>query len=267
MSVRIGFIGAGNMGGAMIAGLARDKDLRLFGFDPDAEKLTRLQEQYDLRPLETPLSVAEGCDYIFLAVKPGLTKEVTTRISPALSSKKCLVSIAAGISVQSIVSWSEDVCPVARIMPNTPALAGRGVFAVCLDHEKIQPEHRQLLVRIISSLGKTFILPEKKFDAFTGLIGSGPAYVYYFMESMVEAGVLLGLDRTSATVMVKELFAGSAEMSISSELHITQLKEMVTSPGGTTAAGLSRLEKKAVKASIMEAVKKAASRSNELGKE
>jgi pyrroline-5-carboxylate reductase len=265
MTVSIGFIGVGNMGGAMISGLASSKDLTLLGYDPDTGRLDNLKDKCGLVPVKDTPDLVTRADYIFCAVKPGLMEKVVKEISPFLSESKCLVSIAAGIHIRKIISWSGDKCPVIRIMPNTPALIGRGVFAICLDHDKIVPAQKDFLTRTISGLGRTFILPEKSFDVFTALIGSGPAYVFYFMESMIEAGVLLGLDRNSATAMVKELFAGSCQMTLKQEMHLTRLKEMVTSPGGTTVAGLNSLDRNAVRASITEAVEKAMQRSVELG--
>jgi len=265
MTINLGFIGVGNMGGAMITGLAPSKELKIFGYDPDKTRLKSLEKNFGLIPADDSRGVASHADYIIYAVKPVLMEEVVKQTRPYLSSSKCLVSIAAGIKIPRLISWSDDSCPVVRIMPNTPALVGKGVFALCLDHEKISSHQKDFLIRVISSLGKTFILPEKSFDLFTALIGSGPAYVYYFMESMIEAGVLLGLDRNSASEMVKELFAGSSAMSLQQDMHITLLKEMVTSPGGTTMAGLNALDKNAVRASIAEAVGKAMKRSIELG--
>lgn len=266
MAINLGFIGVGNMGGAMITGLAPSKDLKIFGYDPDIGKLRNLEEKCGLIPVKNAANLAGEADYIFYAVKPGLMEGVVKETAPYLSASKCLVSIAAGIHIHRIISWAGDKCPVVRVMPNTPALIGKGVFALCMDHEKIEPGQKDFLTKIISDLGKTFILPEKSFDLFTALIGSGPAYVFYFMESMVEAGVFLGLDRNSATDMVKELFAGSSAMTMQQEMHLTRLREMVTSPGGTTVAGLNSLDRNAVRASIIEAVEKAMKRSVELGK-
>ena len=266
MTVNIGFIGAGNMGGAMISGLALSEDLKLLGYDPDTGRLDHLVDKCGLVRVKNTADLVTRADYIFCAVKPGLMEDVVKDISPYLSESKCLVSIAAGIHIKKIISWSGDRCPVIRIMPNTPAIIGRGVFALCLDHDKITSTQKDFLTRTISGLGRTFILPEKSFDAFTALIGSGPAYVFYFMESMIEAGVMLGLDRGSATEMVKELFSGSSQMTQKQETHLTMLKEMVTSPGGTTAAGLNSLDKNAVRASIAEAVEKGMKRSRKLGK-
>lgn len=266
MAAKIGFIGTGNMGGAMISGLASSRDLTICGFDPDRTRLEAMHRQHGLEPLESPLEVVRKSDYVFYAVKPALMESLIRETLTGLDSSTCMVSIAAGIRLARLTSWSENRCPVVRIMPNTPALIGRGVFAVCFDNELVSPDQKGFITEIFTSLGRTFVLPEKSFDLFTALIGSGPAYVYYFMESMIDAGVLMGMDRKNAAEMVKELFAGSSEMSIQLDRHVTELKEMVTSPGGTTITGLHALEKNRVKASIMEAVEKATRKSIDLGK-
>ncbi|WP_291319862.1 pyrroline-5-carboxylate reductase [Desulfonatronospira sp.] len=267
MTARLGIIGTGNMGGAMVQGLAARQDLELHGYDPDQACLERLAGACGLRQQPGPADLASECDYVVLAVKPGLVPAVAAEIAPALDKSKCLISVAAGVRTKDLVFWSNQACPVARVMPNTPALVGRGVFALCLEDENLSREQAGFIQGIFQDLGQVHLLPEKSFDSFTALIGSGPAYVYYFMESMVDAGVYMGLGRAQATEMVLELFAGSAHMAQQEGCHITQLKEMVTSPGGTTIAGLGALEKRAVKASVLEAVREAARRSRELGGE
>ncbi len=266
MTVDIGFIGTGNMGGAVIQGLSGRQDLVLRGFDPDQERLLDLKERFGLIPEEDPPTLARKCSYILVAVKPGLVPQVVSQIAQDLDPSRCLVSLAAGIGTQDLVFWSQNACPVVRVMPNTPALIGQGIFAMCLEHEMLSAEQAEFVRNLLSELGQVHVLPEKSFDAFTALIGSGPAYVYHFMESLVDAGVLVGLGRQEATRMVIQLVAGSTEMASRDERHITQLKEMVTSPGGTTITGVRCLEKHGVKAAVMEAVEQACIRSRELGK-
>ena len=265
MKARLGLIGTGNMGGAMVQGLAHRQDLQLHGYDPDKSCLERLGRECGLKQQPGPAELARDCDYVVLAVKPGLAPVVAAEISSSLDRSKCLISVAAGVKTRDLAFWSNKVCPVVRVMPSTPALVGRGVFALCLEDDTLSPEQAGFIQGLFQDLGQVHVLPEKSFDAFTALIGSGPAYVYYFMESMVDAGVYMGLGRAQATEMVLELFAGSAHMAHKEKCHITQLKEMVTSPGGTTTAGLGALEKRAVKAAVLEAVQEAARRSRELG--
>ncbi len=265
MSVRLGIIGTGNMGGAMVQGLAAREDIELHGYGPDQACLQRLASECGLKQQSGPADLARDCDYVVLAVKPGLVPAVTAEIAPGLDRSKCLISLAAGVGTGDISFWSNQACPVVRVMPNTPALVGRGVFALCLEDENLSREQAGFIQGVFQDLGQVHVLPEESFDSFTALIGSGPAYVYYFMESMVDAGVYMGLGRAQATEMVLELFAGSAHMAQKKNCHVTQLKEMVTSPGGTTIAGLGALEKRAVKAAVREAVQEAARRSRKLG--
>jgi pyrroline-5-carboxylate reductase len=160
---------------------------------------------------------------------------------------------------------TDNACPVVRVMPNTPALVGKGVFALCLDDDRLSAANRTFVTGLLEHMGATYVLEERLFDAFTGLIGSGPAYLFYVMEGLIDAGVSLGLGRQESTEMVKGLFTGSALMAEKSPMHITQLKEMVTSPGGTTIAGLNKLEKYGVKHALFKGVKAAHDRSRKLG--
>ncbi|WP_291321828.1 pyrroline-5-carboxylate reductase [Desulfonatronospira sp.] len=265
MGVHLGVIGTGNMGGAILQGLAGRKDLHLHGYDTDESCMQRLSSLCGMQMHPGPVDLARSCEFIILAVKPALAPAITAEIAPGLNQSKCLVSVAAGVRTRDLSFWSSQACPVVRVMPNTPALVGRGVFALCLDDHSLSRDRADFIQGLFQELGQVYVLPEKAFDSFTALIGSGPAYVYYFMEGMVDAGVYMGLSRPDATAMVLELFAGSAHMAQQENRHITQLKEMVTSPGGTTIAGLGALEKHAVKAAVLEAVQEAARRSKELG--
>ncbi len=267
MSEHLGLIGTGNMGGAIVQGLAGRRDLQVHGYDPDRERLNLLQDRFALIPEAEAAELARKCGFILLAVKPALMPGVLKELAPHLSSSSCLISVAAGVRIRDISLWSGNICPVVRVMPNTPALVGRGIFALCLEHELLSVKQADFVSELFAGLGQIHVLQEKDFDSFTALIGSGPAYVFYFMESMVDAGVLTGLGRREATQMVVELFAGTARMALQEDCHITVLKEMVASPAGTTITGLKSLERHAVKAAIMEAVESAALRSSELAKD
>jgi pyrroline-5-carboxylate reductase len=151
-------------------------------------------------------------------------------------------------------------------MPNTPAMVGQGVFAVCFDDPALTPAAKDFLQGLFRSLGQVHVLGEDRFDAFTAVAGSGPAYVFYFMEAIVEAGVTLGLTRAQSTEMVKKLFSGSAALAEETSMHLSELREMVTSPAGTTIAATNVLDLGAVRGKIVEAVKAASDRSREMGK-
>jgi pyrroline-5-carboxylate reductase len=261
----LGIIGTGNMGGALAQGAGDLEHVTLYGFDPSRERLQALEESCGLIPCEHLKELCTQATTILVAVKPHLVPQVLEEMRAYLTPDTCLVSIAAGVTLERLKQWSNQICPVIRVMPNTPALVGQGVFAVCLEDERLTPAHKTFVMDLLNHMGSAYVLEERLFDAFTGLIGSGPAYVFHFMEGLIDAGVSLGLGRQQATDMVKGLLTGSAQMAATSAMHITQLKEMVTSPGGTTMAGLNQLEKHACKHALYKAVKAAYDRSRELG--
>ncbi|MFP4168932.1 MAG: pyrroline-5-carboxylate reductase [Desulfonatronovibrionaceae bacterium] len=260
--VDIGIIGLGNMGGAIAEGLVPFADIKVRGYDPDPDRFNRLEA---VAQDPDPLTVAEKSQYLILAVKPGLISAVTREVSPALDADKCLVSVAAGIRMSRIAEACGRACPVVRVMPNTPTLVGQGVFALCLEDERLGEDKKEFLTAFFSRLGDVHVLPEEHFDAFTALIGSGPAYVYYFMESLIEAGVTLGLPRDKATSMVTSLVSGSVTMLKSQGGHPVLLKEQVSSPAGTTIIGLNELDRRRVKSAFIQAVIRARDKSREIG--
>lgn len=261
---RIGFIGLGNMGGAIAHGLAASGELELLGFDPVPATRDKMSKIMTILP--SGQEVAQQADVLLLAIKPQIMSQVLTNLGQALRSETCLVSIAAGVTLKQLAAWSGQACPVVRIMPNTPALVGQGVYALCFDHQLLTDELKQFILHLFTSIGQAHILPENLFDAYTGLIGCGPAYVYAFMEALIDAGLTLGLTRPQATQMVKGLVSGSARMAEAADAHPTILKEMVTSPGGATIAGLNALDEHRFKFAISQAVLTATQKSKELGK-
>jgi len=261
MTKKIGFIGVGNMGSAIIRGLASRDDM-----DRRMAQLRKLSEEYGVVMQETANDLVKACDYIVLAVKPQHAESVVKEFAADLSGSKCLISICAGIKQAQFEDWTEGRCAVVRVMPNTPALVSESVSAVCLENENLTDEMKQFVPEVFASIGQAHVLPEKMFDAFTGTIGSGPAYVFYFMEAMIESGVALGLPRDQSTAMVKGLFLGSAKMADESEFSVTQLREMVTSPGGTTIRALMHFDRQALKGDIIDGVFKSYNRSVELSK-
>jgi pyrroline-5-carboxylate reductase len=207
---RFGFIGLGNMGGAIARGLAAGGAFALHGFDPS--DVMRGKNADIMTIHKTAQDVAGNSDFVLLAVKPQVMRPVLQGLAESLGPETCLVSIAAGVTVAQLAAWSGGICPVVRVMPNTPAMVGKGVYALCFDHEKVDEACRRTVLETFSSIGQAHVLPEKLFDAYTGLIGSGPAYVYAFMEGLIDAGVTLGLTRAQATDMVTGLVGGCARM-------------------------------------------------------
>ncbi|XPV77787.1 MAG: pyrroline-5-carboxylate reductase [Desulfovibrio sp.] len=265
MTVRLGFIGTGNMGSAISIGLANEP-LEIHGYDIHDEKLRELAESCGMKAASSPAELVRNCDYIILSVKPQYAEQVLQDVMSELNEDKCLLSIAAGITQQSLRDLTQDRCPVVRVMPNTPALVGEGVFAVCLDDARLSEKQIDFVSNVFKPVGQVYILQEKYFDAFTAVVGSGPAYVFYFMEAMMESAVTLGFSRQDATEMVKSLFAGSVKLTQESDEHISVLREMVTSPGGTTIQALNHLDRTATRANINDAVKASFDRSVFLGK-
>ena len=182
----VGFIGTGNMGSAMIRGLSTRDDVALVGTDLSKDNLAAL-DPYRLEALGSALEVAQRADYVILAIKPQDAERVCKDIAPALEGK-CLVSICAGIRQETLSMWVDDICPVVRVMPNTPAMVGAGVFAVCLEDKSLTEAQSAFAAELFTDVGDVHILPEKLFDAFTAVAGSGPAYVFYFMDALIEGG-------------------------------------------------------------------------------
>jgi len=259
----VGFIGTGNMGSAMIKGLSTRDDVALVGTDLSRDNLDALAP-YRLEALDSAMDVAQRADYVVLAIKPQDAKTICKDIAMALEGK-CLVSICAGIRQDKLSKWIDGICPVVRVMPNTPAMVGAGVFAVCLEDDKLSEEQRAFAAELFTDVGDVHILPEKLFDAFTAVAGSGPAYVFYFMEAVIEGAVTLGLTRPQATRIVQKLFSGSAKLAAESDFHLSQLREMVTSPAGTTIEATNVFDQLSVRGAIVEGVRACCQRSKELG--
>lgn len=267
MTKTLGCIGCGNMGTAILRGLAGRDGLRLLGSDLDTARLERLKKEIGLEPVGPVKEIAKQSDYLLVAVKPHQVRELLKGISPHLSRNVALISIAAGLTQKQLKDWSSGSCPVVRVMPNTPAMVAKGVFALCLEDPDLSKDQRAFVLDMFTPLGQVHELPESMFDAFTAVAGSGPAYVFYFMEAVVEAAVALGIPRGPATDMVKGLFSGSAALAEQSEEHLSVLREMVTSPAGTTIAATNLMDVRAVRGAIIDAVKASCARSKELGKE
>lgn len=266
MNKKIGFIGVGNMGTAIIRGLSSRDDIELHGFDLHMGTLTTLGKECSLVAQESAIDLVKACDYVVIAVKPQHAEPLVKEIADELDGSKCLISICAGIKTAQFKDWSGNLCPVVRVMPNTPALVSEAVCAVCLEDPALSDDMKSTVPSIFEAIGQAHVIPEKLFDAFTGVIGSGPAYVFYFMEALIEAGVALGLTRAQTVQMVKGLFLGSAKLADQSDKSVTQLREMVTSPGGTTIRALQHFDRSAIRGDIVDGVFESYLRSIELGK-
>lgn len=264
--LRVGCIGLGNMGEALIRALSGREQTEIFGYDPDRAKVRALHDVPGFTAQSSAGDVLQAADYVFVAVKPQIMSQVLGAISPALRPDTCLISIAAGIDMARLREWTNDRCAVVRVMPNTPALVRAGVSAACFDDPKLTDTHKTVVSELLSLLGQLHVLAERDFHAFTALIGSGPAYVYYFMDALVQSGVSLGLSRPQAETMVAGLLAGSVQLAAESSLDLSALQSMVTSPAGTTIAALNHLDRCAVRGHLVDAVSHAEKRSKSLGR-
>jgi len=263
----LGFIGAGNMATALIKGLIESglcDRTRLMAADTSPEALRRVSEGFGIKT-ESSLSVAAGCPVLVLAVKPQQIREALGEMKEAITDRHLMISIAAGISLRTIQEVIGKPIPLIRVMPNTPALVQRGISALAPGILATE-EHLRIARTIFGAVGETVEVTEAQMDAVTALSGSGPGYVFRIMECMVAAGAGIGLAEETARRLVLQTFLGSAHLAQASDEPLTELRRKVTSPGGTTAAGLAVLEARGLEDMIIAAVKSACARSQELGR-
>jgi len=262
------FIGCGNMGFALMKGAAGETEL--FITDTDTEKTKIAAKELGAAVLASNIEAAEKGDIIFLAVKPQVLVQVLVEIAPTVKKRFnaggeiVLVSMAAGLSIGQIKNIVGMKVPVVRIMPNTPALTGKGMIAMSASPE-VSPEKIHELENILGKAGIVDNIEERYMNAITGLSGSGPAFVYLFIEALADGGVQAGLPRDKALRYAAQTVLGSAVMVQKTGKHPGELKDMVTSPGGTTIAGIAALEEGAFRGTVMKAVEAAWKRSIELG--
>ncbi len=262
----IGFLGAGVMGEALLAGLisAGTAPSDIVVTDKRASRCVELTEAYGVRT-GTVAEVA-AADVVMVVVKPQDIGGVLDEVAEHVRSSAVVVSVCAGITLAFIESRLPDGTAVVRVMPNTPALVSAGMSALSPGRDADEAQTQQAKA-ILESVGSAIVVPEKYLDAVTAVSGSGPAYVFYLVESMVDAGVQLGLPRDIATQLAVETAFGSAKLLRDTRQHPTLAREQVTSPGGTTAAAVRRLDDHGVKAAVAAAAEAAARRSRELAAE
>lgn len=251
---KIGFIGCGNMGSAMIGGIINKNILDskdIYVYDNNTEKLYNFCGELNSTPAKTAKELAEKCKYIILAVKPYVVKPVLNEIKDIINAETIIISIAAGVTVKVLkeASISERV---VRVMPNTPALVGEGVSAVVFN-EKINSEEKDFILELLKTLGPAYVVDEKLMDAVGAVSGSGPAYVYMFIEALADAGVLGGLDRQLSYKLAAQTVLGSAKMVLETGKHPGALKDDVCSPGGSTIEGVKSFEENGFRGSIIDA--------------
>ncbi|MDL2216583.1 pyrroline-5-carboxylate reductase [Desulfovibrio sp. OttesenSCG-928-M14] len=270
-TITLGIVGYGNMGRALALGVSAKAELAdhslLIHEKQEAGAQAAAGAGFALAAQLPDLALRS--DIILLAVKPDQVAPALEQMAPAFKPGSLLVSIAAGIPLTYLAKYSQGRCALARVMPNTPALVGQGVFGLCFDKNAPQ-DTRQAARRLFSSLGLLIELDEDKMNAFTALSGSGPGYVFHFLESLAEAGVSVGLDRASSKSVALALLRGCAAMAEQAEQtdkmsgHAAILREQVSSPGGTTIAGLNHLDRSGARGMLIDAVRAACLRGEEM---
>jgi pyrroline-5-carboxylate reductase len=265
---RVGFIGSGNMGEALIKGLLEATVVpadAIYASDVRTERLKELDRVYGIQVVPDNEAVVRHADVVILAVKPQILAQVLAEIAPAVTKRTLLISIAAGVSTQRLREGLGKDARLIRVMPNTPALVLEGVTAIA-KAQGLEPEDLDIAGEIFSAVGRVVMLDESLMDAVTGLSGSGPAYVALVIESLADGGVKMGLDRITAMTLAMQTVLGAAKLLQETGLHPGALKDMVSSPGGTSIAGIAALEEGGIRNTFIKAVERATARSKELGR-
>jgi pyrroline-5-carboxylate reductase len=264
----IGFLGGGNMGEAMIKGLIAASLLdapQIHVFDVSAPRMEHLRTSYGIRLSLDAGRLARSSQLLVLAVKPQVMPAALNELRPHLSHSPLVISIAAGIPLATLVQGLDPGVHIIRVMPNAPALVLEGASALArgpgaTDHDMA------LALALFRAVGKATEVDESLLDAVTGLSGSGPGYILLVLESLIDAGVLMGLPRQTARELVLQTAVGTARMAGEMGKHPAELKDLITSPGGTTVKGLRILEDRGVRGAFLSAVEAATLRSMELGR-
>jgi len=265
---KIAFLGGGNMAEALIKGLiaaGTAKPQQIIVSDLSTDRLEHLKKSYGVSIEKVNMDATRDAGIIILSVKPQVIEKVLREIASSVDNGKLVISIAAGIESSKIEKYLKDVCRVVRVMPNTPALVLAGAAAIA-GGKNATGDDLALAQAIFQSVGRTVVVEEKLMDAVTGLSGSGPAYVFVIIDALADAGVKAGLPRPLALELAAQTVYGSAKMVLDTREHPGKLRDMVTSPGGTTIEGLHALEKGGLRATLMDAVQAATAKSKELGK-
>ncbi len=260
----LAILGAGVMGETVLSGLLRagwHAD-QIVATDRRLERQHELSARYGIKMLENTEAVAEA-ETVILVVKPQDMSDLLEEIAESIKPGTLVVSLAAGVDTSFIESRLPEGVAVVRVMPNTPAQVDEGMAAISPGSHSTQ-DHLDRVTEILSATGRVITVPERYQDAVTAISGTGPAYLFFVVEAMIEAGVHLGLPRDTATELVVQTMLGSAKLLRETGEHPTVLRERVTSPGGTTAAAVRELEDHKVRAAFLRAMEAARDRSREL---
>lgn len=252
---KLGIIGTGNMGEAILRGIVRANLLaahNIYIFDPDVEKVRPLQQQLGVLTAQSAAAMAAACDVVLLAVKPNVCESALKSCSAALA-KKALISIVTGWSRADLAALLPEDCRILRTMPNTPCMVGEGMIAFDADHT-LAEEELAFAKAILEATGRVVLVPSSLMNAVTGVSGSGPAYVYLFIEALADGGVRAGLPRALAYELAAQTVIGAGKMVLDTGMHPGTLKDAVCSPGGTTIEAVAALEAGGLRAAVLDGV-------------
>ena len=266
MIKKVGFIGCGNMGSSMVGGLIKSgflKSEEIIVSTKTEASSKKLRDEFKVATTLDSKTVAKESETIILAVKPNMYKSVVEEIKSELTEDKLIITIAAGISIENMEEWLGDDLKIIRTMPNTPALVGQAMSAVC-PNKNVSEEELKYCINIFESFGECEVLEEKYFDGFIAVAGSSPAYVFMFIEAMADGAVKLGIPRAKAYKMAAQSVLGSAKMVLETGKHPGELKDMVCSPAGTTIDAVVELEKLGFRNSVNQAMDKCAEKSKNM---
>jgi len=265
-ALRVAVLGTGRMGGILLQAFVKSGLVTAANAFPTvahSERAAALSTQFGVTVTTDNLAAAQSADVILLGVKPTQIEDLVRSIRPALSPDKLLISFAASVKTSAIEAATGADQPVVRAMPNTPAMVGAAITALC-GGRFATPEHLALAQRIFSTVGRAVVVDEKHMDAVTGLSGSGPAFLYIIIEALAEAGVNVGLPREIATLLAAQTTFGAAKMVLETGSHPALLKDEVTTPAGCTVDGILELEEGGLRVTLIKAVKRATIRAREL---
>lgn len=258
-------LGVGKMGEAILAGMIKTGQHELIAVEPHYERAEYLRAEYAVPVLQATEAVARA-EVVIVAVKPAQVAALLAAVGPAIPADALVISIAAGVSTESLESNLSAATAVVRAMPNTPALLGEGMIAISAG-KNCSNEQLSVAQELLGTVGKVVVVPESAQDAVTAVSGSGPAYIFLVAEAMIDAAVSLGLTSTLARDLVNQTIFGAAAMLTSSNSSADELRANVTSPGGTTAAAIEKLEQNQIRQAFKTAMEAAKRRSIELGQQ
>ncbi len=266
-SKKIGMIGTGNMGIALIDGMIRSgvaQAANIICSDTSQEQLSKIKEKYPVQTTTSNIEVIQVSEVVIYAIKPQIMAGVLKETAEYLDMSKLIISIAAGVPLAAIESLLQKDLRLIRVMPNVAVAVREGATAIAAG-EHAGEEDVNLAMTIFDSVGKSIFVKENSLDAITGLSGSGPAYIFTIADALADAGVKMGLYRQDALTLSSQTILGAAKLLLETGMHPGQLRDSVTSPGGTTIMGLHALESGGLRTTLINAVEAATNRSKELG--